>query len=98
MPVFQCAATCTTAPLDLGSAADVAVLTLYGTGLGTTPAVTVKLGGASLAPDYAGPQGPYPGLDQINVRLPAALQGSGVVLLTLGQNGVASNAVKIEIR
>ena len=37
---------------------------------------------------YAGPQSQYPGLDQINVRLPASLAGSGSVdvIVTAGED------------
>ncbi len=50
------------------------VLILYGTGWKHAgPAnVRLSLGGIQTAPDYAGPSS-YPGLDQINVRIPSGL-------------------------
>jgi uncharacterized protein (TIGR03437 family) len=33
--------------------------------------------------DYAGPQQRFPGLDQINIKLPEALSGSGKVTIKI---------------
>jgi uncharacterized protein (TIGR03437 family) len=59
-------------------------------------------GSLSLPVTYAGPQKQYPGMDQINVRLPASLAGSGTVSVTcedLEKTGVLghSNTVQIAV-
>lgn len=47
---------------------------------------------------YAGPQGGYAGLDQINVRVPRALAGRGLVEVALAVGEQAANVVTIHIR
>jgi len=44
---------------------------------------------------YAGPQGSFDGLDQVNVALPPNLQGSGTVVLTVTAAGRVSNQVSV---
>lgn len=76
-------------------------LTLFGTGIRNRTdlsAVQVTLGNTSVGVDYAGPQGSTPGLDQVNVKLPASLAGAGLVDLKLTVDGVAANVVKVAFR
>jgi uncharacterized protein (TIGR03437 family) len=47
---------------------------------------------------YHGPQGQYPGLDQVNLELPSALAGRGVVNVRRRVEGVDANPVTIHIR
>jgi len=47
---------------------------------------------------YAGAQGVYPGLDQVNVLLPATLKGKGTVNVTVTVDGSVSNAVAIAVQ
>jgi uncharacterized protein (TIGR03437 family) len=49
---------------------------------------------------YVGPQGQYPGLDQLNVQLPTSLAGSGVVnvVVKTQDTGATSNVVTIAIQ
>jgi uncharacterized protein (TIGR03437 family) len=66
-------------PIDWGSDSDELYLVLFGSGFrfrSSLAGVRVDLGGASLPVVYAGPQGEYSGLDQLNVRLPKSLRGS----------------------
>lgn len=61
-------------------------LTLYGTGIrgqGGSGLIRVMFGGDPEPVTYAGPQGGYPGLDQVNVLLPQNLAGNGQVNVTL---------------
>ncbi|MBA2734038.1 MAG: hypothetical protein H0U54_14305, partial [Acidobacteria bacterium] len=51
-----------------------------------------------LTVEYAGAQGNYRGLDQVNVILPAELNGAGNVSLTLIIGGVRSNSANVTIR
>jgi hypothetical protein len=72
---------------------------LYGTGIrgrSSPGAVTCAIGGVEVPVLYAGPQGGYPGLDQVNVlRSPVAGDGQIVVVLTV--DGVRSNPLPIQI-
>jgi uncharacterized protein (TIGR03437 family) len=76
-------------------------LSLYGTGLrgtGGRPEVTVTIGGVQAQVLFAGPQPQYIGLDQVNVIVPAALRGRGLVdiAVTIGTN--SSNTVSIAVQ
>ena len=70
-------------------------LVLYGTGVRGAD-VSVRMGSADVPVLYAGPQGQYPGLDQINTaELPRSLAGAGQVNVILKCDGVAANMVAI---
>jgi uncharacterized protein (TIGR03437 family) len=87
-------------PVDLGQGNDVATLVLYATGirnLDASKSVTVYLGGLRLPVLYAGAQGTYYGLDQINVNLPVQLRGAGKVNLRVEIGGLSSNTVTVNI-
>ena len=80
------------APIDVSSPGDSLFLILYGTGIRHgTSSLTVTIGGQTLAPLYTGAQGTFPGLDQVNVQLPASLAGSGLVTVTVMIDGQSSN-------
>jgi uncharacterized protein (TIGR03437 family) len=87
-------------PINMGAAADQVYLTLYGTGLQAagTSGVTVTVNGVNAPVQYAGPQLSFPGLDQVNVLLPASLAGKGNVNIQLTASGVAANPVQITIQ
>ena len=59
--------------------------------------MTTKIGGQTTETLYAGPQGSFVGLDQLNLRVPRSLAGRGEedVVLTVG--GIASNTVRVSI-
>lgn len=61
------------APCSVGTAAQADVLVIYGTGFRNATGIQVRIGDQTLTPSYAGPQGEFLGLDQINVSLTAAL-------------------------
>jgi len=92
----------TALPIDFGSATDTVYVALYGTGIhnfqGTVSATTYN------APvTYAGPQGTYTGLDQVNIQLPRTLataNGATPYTLTLQLNvdGQMSNQVTLSIQ
>jgi uncharacterized protein (TIGR03437 family) len=100
--VFQCVDTpgsCRLVPIDPGVDAPV-YLSFYGTGISGRSSmanVTVTIGGVSVPALYAGPQGQFPGLDQVNVPLPLSLHGAGVVNVTVTVDGVTSNPVQIQV-
>ena len=103
VPVFQCVDTpgsCRLVPIDPGLDAPV-YLSFYGTGLqgrSSLDAVQVKMGNQTVTPTYVGPQGQFPGLDQVNVPLVLGLRGAGEVNVTVTVDGVTSNAVKIAVQ
>lgn len=84
-------------PIDLGPASDQVVLLLFGTGIRRGEA-TAKIGEVTLAPEFAGAQGQYPGFDQVNLRLPRSLAGRGALDVVVSANGRDSNPVRIAIR
>ncbi len=102
VPVFACdngGKNCTAVPIDTGLDAPV-YLSLYGTGIRNETNVaniSVTIGGISLPVLYAGSQGTYPGLDQINVVLALSLRGKGLVDVIVTVDGKSSNAVQIAI-
>ncbi len=86
---------------DLGNASDQVFLILFGTGLryrSALSAVTASIGGANAEALYAGPQGAFAGLDQVNLRLPRSLAGRGEVELALTADGREANRVKVQIK
>ncbi len=88
------------APVSLGSTGDQVYLTLFGTGIAGagTANTKVTINGINATVQYAGPQGSSPGLDQVNVLIPASLAGKGNVNLQLTANGVAANPVQLTIQ
>ncbi|MDP8980790.1 MAG: hypothetical protein M3O35_09390 [Acidobacteriota bacterium] len=98
--VFECGGgKCSSVPIDL--AADGSVyLTLYGTGIRNHAGdVQCAINGLSVAVPYAGAQGQYAGLDQINVGpIPVGLRGSGETDLVLTVDGQTTNAARVNFR
>lgn len=72
---------------------------LFGTGIryGSTP-TTVKIGATDVTPTFAGAQGVFTGLDQVNLQIPQSLAGAGEVNLTITVDGKTSNTVKVKIK
>ncbi len=87
-------------PIDPGPSTDQVFLIMYGTGVrnhGDLSKVKVTIGGVDAEVLFAGAQGDYTGLDQLNVRLPRTLSaGEHEVIVNLG--GQVSNAVRIAIK
>jgi uncharacterized protein (TIGR03437 family) len=84
------------AKIDLGGPTDVLYLMLYGTGIrhrSEMPLCTI--GGFPATVAYAGAQGSFAGLDQVNVALPRSLVRAGTVELKLMLDGVESNTVTL---
>jgi uncharacterized protein (TIGR03437 family) len=83
-------------PIDLGPATDELWLVLGGTGFRNRSSlgnVRVTIGGVEAPVEYAGPQPPFAGQDQLNVRLPRSLAGRGLVTLRMTADGADANAV-----
>ena len=86
-----------------------AYLVLFGTGIrhapdpiasdgnGVAESVRVVLGGVTATPLFAGPQGEFVGLDQINLQIPANLTGRGQVEGVITVNGRAANIIQLRV-
>jgi uncharacterized protein (TIGR03437 family) len=102
---YSCAAAyqCTNASFGVSSGGT--YLILFGTGIEyhTSPVIVNFMDSsgnvlASPTAAYAGAQGGYAGLDQVNVQLPASLAGSGVVNVNLTVDGQTSNTLQVQIQ
>ncbi len=88
-------------PIDLSNPAEKVYLILFGTGIRhhySLEDAFLKLGDMELPLAYAGPASGLSGVDQVNLLLPASLQGRGEQTLVLWIQNEASNAVKIRIQ
>ena len=82
------------------SPTDQVFLVLFGTGIrgAGTGGVQVTVGGQSAPVLFAGDQGTFAGLDQINASLPHSLAGSGNVTVQLTAAGLPANPVVLSIK
>jgi uncharacterized protein (TIGR03437 family) len=81
----------------IGLTAGPVYLVLYGTGIANA-AVSATVGGVIAAVTYSGPQGTYPGLDQVNLLIPASVAGQGRVSVVVTAAGKTSNPVYVVVR
>jgi uncharacterized protein (TIGR03437 family) len=95
-------------PIDFGPTGERIFLALFLSGIRTAAdpngdgnvneSVRVIINGSVLVPDYAGPQGGFIGLDQINVELPRSLQSSSLLDLAVSiLGGQSSNLVSLAV-
>ncbi len=88
-------------PIDVSPAIEDVYLILYGTGWRNNlsrAAVSVRIGATAFPVDYAGAQGAFVGLDQINLLLPKTLAGRGEQDVSVTVDGKISNTVKINLK
>ncbi len=88
-------------PLNLGPETDQVFLVLFGTGIRSRSdlsRVNIKIGGTDATALYAGPQGAFVGLDQVNLLAPRSLIGRGIVDVVVTIDGKVANTVKVHIR
>jgi uncharacterized protein (TIGR03437 family) len=89
-------------PIDLASRdGEEVFLALFGTGIrGRSSLVnaTAQVGASVVEVLYAGVQPDFAGLDQINLRLPKSLMGSGEVNIIVSVDGLEANPVKVNIK
>ncbi|QQS48740.1 MAG: SBBP repeat-containing protein [Acidobacteriota bacterium] len=86
-------------PIDLEG--DQVYLLLFGTGIrfrSSLSSVEASLAGNSLSVLYAGPQGDFVGLDQVNLLLPRRLAGSGRSNLIFKVDGLFANFISLEFK
>ncbi|MET0626823.1 MAG: IPT/TIG domain-containing protein [Pyrinomonadaceae bacterium] len=72
----------TNAPFPARTGGDASEVALFGTGWRNALPVTVQIGGKAATVTYAGPSGGFPGLDQLNVRIPDGVTGAAPVVIT----------------
>lgn len=101
VPVYQCNANgCSSMGIEMGPDAQV-FLELFGTGMkGRTSLanVTATIGGESVEVLFAGPQGQFPGLDQVNLSLPQSLHTRGETNVVLTVDGHVANTVRVNLK
>lgn len=90
----------TTTPVSLGPSTTSTYLILYGTGIRAAPIsqISMTMNGLTVTPAFAGIQGTFAGLDQINVLIPHSLAGAGDVAITLTAAGSTSNTVHVNVQ
>lgn len=86
------------APIRSAAAGEQVYLALYATGLGSAKDVAASVGGVKADVSYAGPQGEFGGLDQVNILLPASVAGKGRVDVSITAGGRVSNAVNVMVQ
>ncbi len=88
-------------PIDLGPESDQVFLVLFGSGLrfrSSLATVSARIGGTDAPVSFAGAQGDFAGLDQINVKLPRSLAGRGNVEVAVTIDGQMTNSLQINVR
>lgn len=88
-------------PIDLGEETDQVFVILYGTGIrlrSSMEMVSSKIGSVTSLVFFAGAQGGFVGLDQINLGVLRSLAGRGEVDVELSADGKAANKVRISIK
>jgi uncharacterized protein (TIGR03437 family) len=99
--VYECNSPgCQTTAIDVSKSGDTNVLVLYATGIrnAVLTSITAQIGSTSPPVLFAGAQSQFPGLDQVNLQLPASLAGSGQVTLQITAAGQKANPVKLLFR
>jgi uncharacterized protein (TIGR03437 family) len=94
---YTCVLSCSPLPVQI-SGTKQAYLILYGTDIhhaSGLSGVSATIGGVVATVTYAGPQGTFLGLDQINILIPPSLAGSGTANVIVTVDGVPSNTVKV---
>jgi uncharacterized protein (TIGR03437 family) len=87
--------------VNLGPLGEDLYLILYGTGIKGTPLSSLRatIGNQNVPVFFAGPQGAFAGLDQLNLGpIPRALLGAGLVDVVIRVNDQPVNVVKICIQ
>lgn len=103
LDVYRCGTalgSCAPVPIDLGATTDQVIVELFGTGIrgrSALTAVTATIGGQTAEVQYAGPQGGFAGLDQVNIRVPRSLAGQGNVDVVLTVDGKTANTVTVRV-
>ncbi len=85
-------------PIDLGAETDIAVLSLFGTGIrGFQDKIEVTIGGEPAQIFGFAPSPEFEGLDQLNVGLSRSLIGRGEVEIRVVVDGIPLNVVTVTV-
>lgn len=84
-------------PILWRPAVDKLYLVLYGTGIRHASAVSATVNGHPATVAFYGPHGDFVGLDQVNVEVPVASSGEGIVSILITADSLSSNAVTVEL-
>ncbi|MDX2032296.1 MAG: hypothetical protein SF339_16600 [Blastocatellia bacterium] len=88
-------------PIDIGTNTDQVFLVLFGSGFrnrSSLVGVVAQIGGTAAEVLYAGSQGGFVGLDQLNIRVPRSLAGRGEVDVIVLVDGKVANTVRVNIK
>jgi uncharacterized protein (TIGR03437 family) len=92
-----------TVPIDLSNNGDLVFLVVFGTGFRARSSLSMvsvqdQSGSAIGEVTFAGLQGQFAGLDQLNLKLTSSLAGRGDTQLTLVVDGSRSNSIVVNFR
>jgi len=85
-------------PIEFLEAGERLFLILYGTGIRRASSTLLSLGKETASITFAGAQGEYAGLDQVNAEVPRTAAGSGKVDVVLLADNKAANTVTLEFQ
>ncbi len=88
----------TAAPFPARSGDAASEVALFGTGWRNSLPVTVQIGGKAAQVNYAGASGGFPGLDQLNVRIPDGVTGAATVVVTTAGGATSRTGVLITVQ
>jgi uncharacterized protein (TIGR03437 family) len=91
----------TAVPIDVSQTTDEVYLALYTTGVryrSDLSNVSATIGGTTARVAFAGMQGTFVGLDQVNILVPRTLAGRGEVDVELRVDGQIANIVRVNIK
>jgi uncharacterized protein (TIGR03437 family) len=80
----------TSGPFDAKTDGQPSVIAIFGTGWRNSMPLNVTIGGRAAAVEYAGPSGGFPGLDQLNARIPEGTTPGPAPLIVTTANGATT--------
>jgi uncharacterized protein (TIGR03437 family) len=89
----------TSGPFDAKTDGQPSVIAIFGTGWRNSTPVNVTIGGRPAVIEYAGPSGGFPGLDQLNARIPeGTTSGPTPVIVTTASGATSRTDVSVTIK
>ena len=88
----------TRSPFNAQTGGQPSVVALFGTGWRNNLPVSVTIGGKPAAVQYAGASGGFPGLDQINVAIPAGTSGAATVIVKTADGSTSRSDAFITVQ